>query len=60
VKTDPLIIRDLPEKHETKVYCTLTKEQATLYEAVVRNMLAAIEEASGMERRGPSLQRCSS
>ncbi len=55
VKTDPLIIRDLPEKHETKVYCTLTKEQATLYEAVVRNMLAAIEEASGMERRGAIL-----
>lgn len=55
VKTDPLIIQDLPEKHETKVYCSLTKEQATLYEAVVRDMIATIEEASGMERRGAIL-----
>ncbi|HOK71183.1 MAG TPA: DEAD/DEAH box helicase, partial [Bacillota bacterium] len=55
VKTDPLIIQDLPEKHETKVYCNLTKEQATLYEAVVRDMIATIEEASGMERRGAIL-----
>ena len=32
VKTDPKVIDDLPAKNEMKVFCTLTKEQATLYE----------------------------
>ena len=36
LKTDPTIIQDLPEKQEMKVYCPLTREQATLYEEVVR------------------------
>jgi SNF2 family DNA or RNA helicase len=31
VKTDPRVIQDLPDKVETKAYCTLTAEQATLY-----------------------------
>ncbi len=52
VKTDPQIIQDLPEKQEAKVYPSLTREQVTLYEAVVRDMLARIDGASGMERRG--------
>ena len=37
VKTDPSVISDLPQKNEMKVFCNLTKEQATLYEAVVRD-----------------------
>jgi SNF2 family DNA or RNA helicase len=52
VKTDPNVIRDLPEKNEMKVFCPLTKEQATLYEAVVRDSVKRIEEAEGIERRG--------
>ncbi len=52
VKTDPRIIQDLPEKMEMKVYCTLTPEQATLYEAVVRDSLKQIEESEGIQRRG--------
>ncbi|NSW91166.1 MAG: DEAD/DEAH box helicase [Firmicutes bacterium] len=52
LKTDPNIIKDLPEKIETKVYCGLTKEQATLYEAVVQDMLEKIEESVGIERKG--------
>lgn len=52
VKTDPRIIQDLPEKQESNIFCTLTREQATLYEAVVREMLERIEGAEGMERRG--------
>jgi SNF2 family DNA or RNA helicase len=55
VKTDPAVIRDLPEKVEQKVFCSLTREQATLYEAVVREMLDQLEEAEGMERRGQVL-----
>jgi superfamily II DNA or RNA helicase len=42
VKTDPNVIQDLPDKQETKEYCTLSTEQATLYEAVVRESLQAI------------------
>ena len=52
VKTDPSVISDLPEKNEIKVYCNLTKEQATLYQAVVRDSIKRIEEAEGIERRG--------
>lgn len=52
VKTDPRVIQDLPEKIETKVYCPLVEEQATLYEGVVRDVLERIESSEGMERRG--------
>ncbi|MBN1954149.1 MAG: DEAD/DEAH box helicase, partial [Anaerolineae bacterium] len=53
VKTDATIIQDLPDKLEMKVYCDLTAEQATLYEAVVKESLERIEsEEEGIQRRG--------
>lgn len=52
VKTDPTVISDLPQKNEMKVFCTLTREQATLYEAVVRDSMQRVEEVEGIERRG--------
>ncbi|SNQ59060.1 Uncharacterized ATP-dependent helicase YwqA (fragment) [Candidatus Methanoperedens nitroreducens] len=52
LKTDPAIIKDLPDKIEMKVHCNLTKEQATLYEAVVKDMLRKIESSEGIERKG--------
>lgn len=52
VKTDPTIIQDLPLKQENKVYCTLTKEQATLYQAVVEETMERIAASTGIERRG--------
>ena len=52
LKTDRAIISDLPEKLEMKEFCVLTREQATLYQAVVDDMLSRIDEAEGMERRG--------
>ncbi|HEU4793169.1 MAG TPA: DEAD/DEAH box helicase, partial [Nitrolancea sp.] len=52
LKTDPSVIADLPAKNEMKVFCPLTKEQATLYEAVVRDSLRQIEGAEGIARRG--------
>ncbi len=52
LKTDKRIIQDLPEKQEMKVFCPLTPEQATLYEAVVRDSLRQIEESEGIQRRG--------
>jgi SNF2 family DNA or RNA helicase len=52
LKTDKAIIADLPEKMEMKVFCNLTQEQASLYEAVVKEMLEQIEESEGIQRRG--------
>jgi non-specific serine/threonine protein kinase len=52
LKTDRSIIADLPDKLEMKEFCNLTREQATLYQAVVDDMLARIDEAEGIERRG--------
>jgi len=52
LKSDRTIIADLPEKLEMTVYCTLTREQATLYQAVVDEMLERIESSEGIERRG--------
>ncbi|MBI6546759.1 MAG: DEAD/DEAH box helicase, partial [Cyanobacteria bacterium NC_groundwater_1444_Ag_S-0.65um_54_12] len=47
LKTDPFVIRDLPQKLEMKVYCTLTREQAKLYQKVLGEMLDEIEQSSG-------------
>ena len=52
VKTDKSIISDLPEKLEMDVLCNLTSEQASLYQAVVDDMIVKIEESTGIERRG--------
>jgi SNF2 family DNA or RNA helicase len=53
LKSDPTIIQDLPEKIEMREYCALTREQVSLYEAVVRDGLRQLEEnPSAMRRRG--------
>ncbi|MEW2125828.1 DEAD/DEAH box helicase [Streptomyces sp. NPDC007259] len=51
-KSDPGIAPELPPKTETDRAVSLTPEQAGLYEAVVRETLAAIAESDGMARRG--------
>lgn len=55
LKTDPTVIQDLPEKMEMKVNYNLTAEQASLYAAVVEEMLGRIESLEGIERRGQIL-----
>jgi len=52
LKTDRSIIKDLPEKLEMKVLCNLMREQASLYAAVVKDMLRQIEESEGIQRKG--------
>ena len=39
LKTDRSVIDDLPDKVEQTERCPLTREQATLYQAVVDNLL---------------------
>lgn len=52
LKTDPKVISDLPAKNEMKVFCNLTREQGTLYEAVVRDSLKEVEKSDGIKRKG--------
>jgi SNF2 family DNA or RNA helicase len=52
LKTDKTVISDLPEKQEMKVFCTLTKEQASLYAAVVKDASEALDETEGIQRKG--------
>ncbi|MEU0370234.1 DEAD/DEAH box helicase [Streptomyces sp. NPDC006283] len=51
-KSDPGIVPELPPKTESDHPVPLTREQASLYEAVVREAMAAIEAAEGIARRG--------
>lgn len=51
-KSDPGIVPELPPKTESDHPVPLTREQASLYEAVVRETMAAIEAAEGIARRG--------
>ncbi|WP_156758263.1 DEAD/DEAH box helicase [Actinokineospora pegani] len=52
VKTDPTVISDLPDKLEMKQLCTLTAEQASLYKAVVDDMMSQVDESEGIQRKG--------
>ncbi|MBD3883566.1 DEAD/DEAH box helicase [Phormidium tenue FACHB-886] len=52
VKTDPTIIQDLPDKIEQKLFTYLTKEQASLYEAVVKEITGELQSAEGIQRKG--------
>jgi SNF2 family DNA or RNA helicase len=53
LKTDRDIVPDLPEKMEMKVFCTLTREQASLYAAVVKEATEDIAAAGeAIERKG--------
>ncbi len=52
VKTDKSIIADLPDKIEMKEFCSLTKEQVSLYEAVVQDTARQLTSAEGIQRKG--------
>ena len=52
LKTDKSIIQDLPEKQEMKVFTTLSREQAQLYQARVAQMELDLAAATSIERRG--------
>ena len=52
LKTDASVISDLPMKTEMLEGYSLTAEQASLYSAVVNEMLGEIELSDGIERKG--------
>jgi SNF2 family DNA or RNA helicase len=51
-KSDPGIAPELPPRIETDQPVALTREQAGLYQAVVRETMARIRDSTGMRRRG--------
>ncbi|MCL1631142.1 DEAD/DEAH box helicase [Sporolactobacillus sp. CPB3-1] len=51
-KTDKRVIRDLPEKMETKQICNLTKRQASLYQSIVNKLEQTVSETGGIRRKG--------
>ena len=52
VKTDKSIIADLPDKIETKEYCSLTKEQISLYKALTNELKIQLQTKRGFARKG--------
>ncbi len=52
LKTDPTVVSDLPAKLESREFSHLTAEQAALYESCVKRMLAEVDAAEGIQRRG--------
>jgi superfamily II DNA or RNA helicase len=55
LKTDKRVIADLPEKVEVRAFCTLTREQAALYERCVTELARALARTAGIQRRGAVL-----
>jgi hypothetical protein len=51
-KIDPDVLPDLPARQDSTEYCTLTVEQAALYQATIDAMMADVRGAAGIERRG--------
>ncbi|UQU68306.1 SNF2-related protein [Couchioplanes caeruleus] len=52
VKADPAVISDLPDKRHVRHLCGLTAEQATLYRAVLDDMMARLKETTETRRKG--------
>jgi len=51
LKTDKSIVTDLPEKFERKTRCHLSKEQASLYGAIVGEAAKELDNVTGMKRK---------
>jgi hypothetical protein len=56
VKSDPAVAADLPPKMEAVVACTLTREQATLYQATVTTLMDEEGLGEGITRQGRVLK----
>ncbi len=52
MKTDKSVIADLPDKTELKAYCPLSRKQAALYQAAVKELATRLDQADGIQRRG--------
>ncbi|RFU66806.1 DEAD/DEAH box helicase [Bacillus sp. V59.32b] len=55
-KRDKEVALNLPDKQEQKEFVPLTAEQASLYEQLIKDTFANIEQLSAFERKGMILQ----
>ena len=52
LKTDDDIKKELPDKLINDVYCTLSKKQIKLYNAILQEIFFDIENSKGIQRKG--------
>ncbi|MEG2427895.1 MAG: DEAD/DEAH box helicase [Clostridium sp.] len=52
LKTDRLIISDLPDKIEIREYASMSKKQITLYKKLVDEIAEKLKNTEGIERKG--------
>ena len=52
LKSDDDIKKELPEKFVNDIYCTLTKKQVRLYNAILDEIFFDIENSKGIQRKG--------
>ncbi|MDO5815243.1 MAG: SNF2-related protein, partial [Methanobrevibacter sp.] len=52
LKSDRDIKNELPEKFVNDIYCTLTKKQIKLYNAILEEIFFDIENSKGIQRKG--------
>ena len=51
-KSDPNVLPDLPPRQDSVEFCTLTLEQASLYQATIDTMMGEVRDSAGIQRRG--------
>ncbi len=52
LKSDKRIIEDLPDKTELQAFCTLSKQQVSLYNQALTELSHQLENTEGIQRRG--------
>ena len=52
LKSDEEIKKELPEKFVNDIYCSLTKKQIRLYNAILEEIFFDIENSKGIQRKG--------
>lgn len=58
-KRDPDLMLNLPDKQETQEFCSLTAEQAALYEGFIEDTLVQLDQLTGFEKKGRILKMLS-
>ena len=60
LKTDKNIIKDLPDKIVSDIYCNLTKEQIALYKETLDASMVEVDKNDGIKRKGLVLKMINS
>ena len=52
LKTDEHIVKELPDKAVSDVYCNLSVKQAGMYDETLNQMMGEVEKSEGIKRKG--------